>query len=43
MMVVSYLELPNKGQGKSNDAIGVNCHKDKSSMTKVGVNDPKQL
>ena len=41
LMVVSCLELPNKGLGRRN--VGVSCLKDESGAVKVSVDDRKKI
>ena len=42
VMVVSCLELPNKGLGEKKDVAGVSCRKDESGTVKV-TNDRKKI
>ena len=43
VMVVSCLELPNKGLGEKKDVAGVSCRKDESGTVKVTVDDRKKI
>ena len=43
VMVVSCLELPNKGRKEKKDIVGATCLRDGSGTVKVSVDDQKEI